>query len=86
MPSPPQGKGWTSGVGSRASGSWDQVGLSTNLMFLPLTCPFAETSDKTVGAQACPSLQSPLTLLPPTWQTLPSWNDPRAHSTPLPSG
>lgn len=33
------------------------------------------------GAQASSCFQGPLALLPPNWQTLPSWCDPRARST-----
>lgn len=33
------------------------------------------------GAEATLCLQGPLTHLPPGWQTLPSWCDPRAHGT-----
>ena len=73
--------GW--GLGFQDHGG--QAGMSTGLVLLHLTCPLAEGGaakfSGSPGAQACPCLQSPLTLLPPNWQTPPSWCDPRAPST-----
>lgn len=58
-------------MGSQAPGSRGQVRLSTNLMFLPLTCPFAEMGNKTLGAQASkftkPPHPPPSNLADPTF-------------------